>query len=244
MIENYSQQLDFISASYFNKATILFNSIIFFNHSVTACYTLRDERQVLALKNLKLSLNKSLVKLNIEELERDILFKHMPSMCFFSLVSAFEDYLIEISMLVLSKYPQKMAKETVDFKLVLELTKGELLEIKSKDYLNKIMYKKPRDYMVSICELLGISSDEIKDDFYKYIEIKARRDLGIHNQWMKNDIYIRKLDEIGVKSDDDFYMAPDLDYFRMAFDICGSLVKNITNEISIKVFKSGVIVSA
>ncbi|MDT3250952.1 hypothetical protein QZQ97_08365 [Serratia sp. root2] len=237
MINSDFKQLDLITASYFDKATVLFNSIAFFHYSIHTCSTYEVHAQSLALSNLKKSLSKSLEQKNSGELEAEVLMRYMPSLCFFSLVSAFEDYMIEISMFILKKYPQKIAKETVDFKLVIELTKEEILEIKSKEYLNGIMYKKPKEYMNSICDLLGVDSGTIKEEFYKYIEIKARRDLGIHNQWMKNDIYIRKLGEVGMPDNSDIYMAPNLEYFNMACRVCGDLVRNISNGISTKVLK-------
>jgi hypothetical protein len=60
------------------------------------------------------------------------------------------------------------------------------------------MYEKPNQYLNKICDLLSIDSEELKEHWPTYIEAKARRDLGVHNSWLCNSVYMRKISEAGL----------------------------------------------
>jgi hypothetical protein len=54
------------------------------------------------------------------------------------------------------------------------------------------MYEKPEDYLKKICTILSIESKQIEPFWPYYIEAKARRDVGVHNNWKCNETYLRK----------------------------------------------------
>lgn len=51
-----------------------------------------------------------------------------------------------------------------------------------------------------MCKVLSIDEAAIQAVWPRFVEAKARRDLGMHNAWRCNSIYLRKLAESGIAS--------------------------------------------
>ena len=60
------------------------------------------------------------------------------------------------------------------------------------------MYEKPLDYLAKISSLLSINEKSLQPLWQTFIEAKARRDLGLHNGWECNAIYLRKVSEANL----------------------------------------------
>lgn len=118
---------------------------------------------------------------------------------FISHVASFEVFLQETVSLVLKKHPKKIG--AVEFRLadILDASSNDELILRATEQtLNKLMYAKPREYLADICNILSITSDDLSDDWSIFVEVKARRDLGVHNAWIVNATYLRKLAEAGI----------------------------------------------
>ena len=162
---------------------------------------------ILLSKNIALKGNKEMEKA-ISELENDLKSSKMEahnyflSILFLDLLSEVEIFLSSIVQAVIKKHPKKI--RTSSFKL------GEIIDSKSIDelitraadeYINKLMYKKPMEYLDSICEVLSIEKQLFLEHWPMYVEAKARRDLGVHNGWTCNSTYLRKVEEVKITSD-------------------------------------------
>lgn len=236
MTPNIKNHIDVIASNYFKSTSLLFDTVTFFNISVECVYTDKNEKLIASYNKLKNTFSNHAICENSNPAD-SLLLKHMPSLCFSSLVSAFENYLIEMLVLTLTNFPKKIAKETIDMDKLIELTKEEIILYKANEYINKIMYKSPKDYLKSLSSLLSLNEQDIASDFNHYIEIKARRDLGVHNNWRKNEIYERKVAEAGIKTPNVETLMPDLYYFKDSFYTCSKLVKEITNQCCVNMFK-------
>ena len=120
---------------------------------------------------------------------------------FVSHIASFELFLQELVACVVSKNPMKVGG--IQFRLsdILETDDPEqLIQRAIDELLNKLMYKKPIEYLREFCELLSIDSSLLADAWPRFVEAKARRDLGVHNGWVCNPIYLRKLSEAGVQT--------------------------------------------
>ena len=120
---------------------------------------------------------------------------------FISLVASFELFLADVLGSVLKEYPKKISQ--VDFKLadILDATGTQELVSRAVDTtLNKLMYKKPMEYLDEITSLLSIDKSALQAQWPDFVEAKARRDLGVHNGWRCNATYIRKLREVEINS--------------------------------------------
>ena len=95
--------------------------------------------------------------------------------------------------------------------------------------VNQLMYQKPENYMKALCKLLSINAPDINDLSPHYIEIKARRDLAIHNGWICNEVYLRKLSDAKIESKfvlGDF-TVPDEFYYGYSVHIIQRLADTI-----------------
>ncbi|WOB06880.1 hypothetical protein [Piscinibacter gummiphilus] len=120
---------------------------------------------------------------------------------FIAHIAAFEVFLQDTISAVIQKHPKKVGD--VEFRLADILdspTTTELVQRATDAHLNKLMYKKPNEYLKEVCALLSIEREPLDDDWKILVEAKARRDLGVHNSWKCNGIYLRKLHEAGIAS--------------------------------------------
>lgn len=167
----------------------------------------------LALRNIKALSNDN----NLDEYNRSIAETHLSlekslniyqisnveyylSLIFIDLISSTEIFFIDLVKIVLKKYPKKLGKTQFNLSEIIDSSSHDELITKAADqYIHKLLYKKPNEYLSDICEVLSIDKELIKPYWGNYIEAKARRDLGIHNDWKCNTIYLRKLKEVGIE---------------------------------------------
>jgi len=118
---------------------------------------------------------------------------------FYSQVSGLELFFQRVIRSLIAAYPAKIG--SVQFRLaqIIEApTLDSLIDQAADEYLNKLMYKKPAEYMGEVCSLLAIDENRLAGFWSAFVEAKARRDVGIHNNWICNDVYLRKIREVGL----------------------------------------------
>lgn len=236
MNQDTRENIGLIANNYFKSTIALFETITFFNYSIASVYDDKNEKMVESFNKLEQILLEQ-KKEEKEDSGTKLILTHMPSLCFSSLVSAFENFLIEMLALALKMHPHKIAKESVDLKKVIELSREEIILFKANEYINQIMYKTPKDYLKSLSNILSLSEESIAPAFNMYIEIKARRDLGVHNNWRKNEIYERKVAEAKISPPTKNILSPNLEYYKYAFNVCSFLVQKISNQTCKNLFK-------
>lgn len=238
MTHDLGEKIDLIAAKYFRVVNVLYTTISFYNVSVA--YTLRTKEKVLMDEYVEFE--ECLKELYTDfkgDFHSEVVKKHMRSMCFINLVSAFEEYLVEMCTLALKKYPHKISGEHVDFKKAIDMSRDELIEYKAKEHLNKIMYMAPKEYLKALCQLLSVDPSSLSETFIKYIEIKARRDLGVHNDWRKNETYERKVKDSGGRiPEDSDILRPSHEYLKYSHAVCQNLVAKITKQSCDNLFKA------
>ncbi|MCL4559794.1 MAG: hypothetical protein M1281_04155 [Chloroflexi bacterium] len=115
-------------------------------------------------------------------------------------VSQFESYLFEVLRIVITVYPQKLAlnikgtESKRDIPLEFLLNAKSLSEVITQIVdrrLNELSYASPKEYLEYLGKIIGI--DNTDPAFLDYIEIKATRDLVIHNSGIINQIYLSKV---------------------------------------------------
>lgn len=224
--------LNKISSSYFIKADTLFRTIVFQNVAISHANEKVNPELHSAYIKLESFLEKNSPEISDKGIRHDLVSKHMPSLCFSSLVSAFEDYIIEIAKLIFKLRPENLDKVKCDYGVFKALSEDELFDHLVNEGVASLTFGSPKEYIKKFCKLIQIEKSAIEPYLKQYIEIKARRDTGVHNNWVKDSRYERKLAEVGLKPDTKIFLTPDLDYFRYSFDLCGKLVKLISNNIS------------
>lgn len=226
--------LDKISSSFFIKADTLFRTISFQNVAIAHATKEGNPKLYDAYKNLESFLEKHTPEISQNGIRHDLVDKHMPSLCFSSLVSAFEDYIIEITRLVYKLKPENLDKIKCDYGTFKSSSTDELWDLLVTEGLASLTFGSAKEYINKFCKLTSIDKKIIEPKIKPYIEIKARRDTGVHNNWLKDSRYEKKLKEVGIQPDHKKNLTPDLDYFRYSFDVCGDLVKLISNSIALE----------
>lgn len=109
------------------------------------------------------------------------------------LVTIVEAMLGDVVRAVVLKYPQKLgSKRTVSMQDIFEAQSIEEIHIGATDVLlNELSYKSPSERSESLQKILSINLLECSA-FHRYMEVKASRDIFIHNRGVANEIYVRK----------------------------------------------------
>lgn len=147
------------------------------------------------------------------------------------LVTIIEAMLGDIIRAVVLRYPNKMgAKRTVSLQAVLEATSLEDVHLRVLDsLLNDLSYKSPSDFAEAAEEIISINILECPA-FHRYMEIKASRDIFIHNRGIANDIYVRKASSHArVKAG--MNLPADTVYFLESYESCLQFVEWLEDQL-------------
>lgn len=147
------------------------------------------------------------------------------------LVTIVETMLGDIVRAVVVRYPQKLGgKRTLPIQAVLESTSIEEIHLRATDaFLNELAYKSPAEFSESMQQLLSINLLECPA-FHRYMEIKATRDIFIHNRGVANDIYVRKSgSHVRVKSG--MNLPADIQYFLESYEHCLQIADWLEEEL-------------
>ena len=147
------------------------------------------------------------------------------------LVTITEAMFSEIIRAVVLKYPQKLgAKRTIPLQTVLSSASIDELHIRATDaFLNELSYKSPSEFAEAAESLLSISLLECPA-FHKYMEIKASRDIFVHNLGIANEIYERKAgSHMRVRSG--MVLPADITYFLESYEACLQLNEWIEKQL-------------
>lgn len=149
----------------------------------------------------------------------------------FQLVAITEALLSDIVRSVVIKYPQKLgAKRTITIQNVLEATSIEEVHLRATDaLLNELSYKSPSEFSEAIQSIVSISLLECPA-FHQYMEIKASRDIFIHNRGVANDTYVRKAG-IRVRVNSGMNLPADVQYFLESYEACLQLNEWIERQL-------------
>ena len=151
---------------------------------------------------------------------------HFSGMFLINIISETEMFYIDIVKEVIAAFPHKLGSHSLSLTDALNLEKDELILNAAETYLSKIMYKKPTDYLKCLGDILSIETNKFSDPWKVFVEAKARRDLGVHNNWLINDIYKRKLLEIDVDFEEkNKILIPNGDYLTQVLNGCNKILE-------------------
>ena len=154
-----------------------------------------------------------------------------------NLVSEVEHFFASAVSAALRMHPGKMGE--VQFKIVDIVSANsndELIDRAAEAVLNKLMYEKPNDYVKRLAAILSIEKTGLDKEWPAFVELKSRRDLGVHNNWVVNEIYLRKLREanICVSHNKGDRLTPDFAYLNQARATCNDLVQKMADLMAKK----------
>jgi hypothetical protein len=154
-----------------------------------------------------------------------------------ALVSEVEHYFGSAVSTALRLYPEKMGSQSFRLTDILAVSSSdELVDRAASATMHELMYAKPLDYLAGLCNILSIDKKSLEQHWPAFVELKARRDLGVHNDWIVNPIYLRKIKEATLEQAPllGARLAPDFEYLIHSMELCDSLVSAIANLLGEK----------
>lgn len=184
--------------------------------------------------------NDSTPILSTYEISKDDLYKkynylseaQLPINGIYQLVTIIENLLVDILREVLLQFPNKISsKKKFDYEIF--ITSNSLDEIKStiiNSIINELTYKSPKDFAEDFKNYIGLDLTKAIA-FDNYIEIKATRDIHIHNQGVANDIYRSKAGTF-ARVNPGKNLPVDKKYFLQSYEWCIQLIGFIEKGIN------------
>lgn len=152
-------------------------------------------------------------------------------------VALTEDYLQTILKTVLRWYPQKLKQNVIGENLVRNISLDTILEAKSKDQLlstlinrqmQGIFYGAPTRYFEYIEAVLNIKVPaDLKTQF---VEIKATRDVIVHNSGKANETYLEKAGDL-ARARDNEKLAVNSEYFSSTISHLKRLIVELYKQV-------------
>lgn len=155
---------------------------------------------------------------------------YIRSQLFIALTSEIEDFLKSLMQIVIKKYPSKIGRRKIEVSDLVSKGYDSSINDAIDGYLNELFYKKPHEYKNELKKVLSIEDDEVLLDWEKLVEIKARRDVGIHNGWIKNHIYSRKVSEVGGHVAKEDFLGVGDTYFDESLKIASNIIQRLSDH--------------
>lgn len=119
------------------------------------------------------------------------------------LISSIEDYLNKIMKLLLLydnnrikvTIPNASMQTSIDIIDFINASKDEMINDIVEQRVNNLFYASPQKQLEYMDKALGINISQ--EDWYIWVEYKARRDVIVHNSGIVNDVYCSKVNGYG-----------------------------------------------
>lgn len=148
-----------------------------------------------------------------------------------SCVALTENYLADMLRVVFRGYPMKLSAEdkTVDLELVLAADDlDDVLSAVIERQIHSVFYRRPEKYFKFIEDVLSVSiTDTLKET---YSEVKATRDILVHNDGVANAIYVRKSGAC-ARAEDGQPVGVDEAYFDASIRTMKELIQSVYSQL-------------
>lgn len=148
----------------------------------------------------------------------------------YQLVTIAEPLFSDCLRTLLSEYPKKLGSKR-RIPLAVLFGAGSLDEAYGaaiSAYLNELSYITPRDYAESVEHVFSFNLLAISN-FHKYVELKATRDIYVHNQGIANETYVNKAGS-HARVQSGHVLPIDLNYFWESHETCLGLTEAMMQE--------------
>lgn len=147
------------------------------------------------------------------------------------LVTITDAMLGDIVRAVVLRYPGKLGgKRQIPMQDVLQAQSVEEIHLRATDLLlNDLSYKSPAEFAQQMEAILAVNLLECPA-FHKYIEIKATRDIHVHNRGIANDIYVRKAGS-HARVTAGTRLPVDIQYFLESYEACLQVTEWLEREL-------------
>lgn len=158
-------------------------------------------------------------------------FHQMPVNGIGQLVTTTEALLGDVVRTVIVRHPQKLgAKRSIQLQAILEAQSLEEVHLRATDaLLNELSYKSPAEFSEALDNLLSINLLECPA-FHKYVELKATRDIYVHNRGIVNETYLKKAGS-HARARTGAVLPVDIPYFLESYEACLQVTEWLEQEL-------------
>jgi hypothetical protein len=152
---------------------------------------------------------------------------YLRSSTFQQFVSLFEDYVFDLLRLWLAAHPQSLLRKQVEVSVVLNAPdKAAILLAVADKELNELKYGRVADWFAYLHRLVRIDCPSV-DEIERLAEIKASRDILVHNKGIVNATYLSKAGGRARFRDDEQLELPE-DYHRGSWELIRKVVQDVS----------------
>lgn len=143
----------------------------------------------------------------------------------YQLITIIEALLGDLLRLIIIRYPKKIgSKRTIKSSDILSCENIEELHLKTANaILNELSYKSPMEFAEESKNITSINLLECPA-FHRYVEIKATRDIHIHNLGKVNELYLSKA-STHARAKLGQYLHVDNYYLLESYEFCLQFVE-------------------
>ena len=145
-----------------------------------------------------------------------------------------EDFLGSLLRLVIQQYPKKIAERTIKIDRLVDLGFSSALEEAIDRAVHELFFAKPQQYRDTVLNFISADSQLIADFWPAYVEMKARRDIGIHSDWKRNPLYDQKISEVGLSCPSENFLGIGDKYFERAVLVANKMIETLCDHCSLK----------
>ena len=158
-------------------------------------------------------------------------FQQLPINGIVQLATIVDALLGDLVRSVVVRYPQKLGgKRVIQLQSILESKTLEEVHLRATDaLLNELSYKSPTDFAEAVEVLLSINLVECPA-FHKYVELKATRDIHIHNRGIVNETYLKKAGS-HTRAVAGAFLPVDITYFLESYEACIQITEWLEVEL-------------
>lgn len=148
----------------------------------------------------------------------------------YQLVSITETMFGDLIREILLQYPKKIgSKRTLPVSTIFECSSLEAVHLSAISvFINEMSYKSTREFAESASGIFGFKLLEIPA-FHRFIEIKATRDVFIHNKGIVNAIYKKKAGSF-ARVESGKALPITIKYFLESYEFCLKLAEVLMDE--------------
>lgn len=176
---------------------------------------------------------KTYTKYGLIEMYQYAHLTQLPTNGMYQLVTTIEVLLGDILRLVLIQYPNKIPnKRKCDYDIILKSQSIEELKISLiNSLMNELNYKSPKEFAEEFHTYTGVNLFE-SPFYHSYIELKATRDIHIHNNGVANDIYLTKAGAKARVSKAGLLLPVDMLYFLQNYEACLQITEYLEQNLN------------
>lgn len=152
---------------------------------------------------------------------------YLRSSTFQDFVSRFEDFFFQLLRLWLAAYPASLSRKHVDMATVLKAVGKDAIVLAVIDKeLNELKYERVADWFAYLERLVKLGCPTASE-IEKLAEIKASRDILVHNNGVANATYVSKAGRLARFGDGDEIEILE-DYHRQSWETLKRVVEDVT----------------